>query len=75
MTGSFPAKRAAFPSLFGRSAGKNAAEKSRSVTLGRLTLDHVAKFEGLLEGAGIETDAISPQLLPTYTHKTRMIAI
>ncbi len=61
--------------VFGRSAGKNAAEKSRSVTLGRLTLDHVAKFEGLLEGAGIETDAISPQLLPTYTHKTRMIAI
>ena len=33
---------------------------------GRLTLDHVARFEKELEDAGIRTDVVSPKLLPVY---------
>ncbi len=53
--------------VFGRSAGKNAAEKSKNVTVGELTLAHVEKFEKEIAEAGIDTDAVSPKLLPNYT--------
>ena len=52
--------------VFGRSAGRNAAEKSRSVQIGALTLEHVERFHRGLEEAGIHTDRVSPKLLPTY---------
>ncbi len=54
--------------VFGRSAGRNAAAKAKTVTAGALTLDHVARFQQALRDAGIETDKVSPQLLPDYTH-------
>ena len=53
--------------VFGRSAGKNAAEAAKSVKPGKLTLDHVERFEREIDGAGIKTDAVSPKLLPNYT--------
>ncbi len=52
--------------VFGRSAGRNAAAKSRTVQPGKLTLAHAEKFSQTLEAAGIHTDAVSPKLLPTY---------
>ena len=52
--------------VFGRSAGRNAAAKSRTVQPGKLTLAHVEKFRQTLESSGIHTDAVSPKLLPTY---------
>lgn len=55
--------------VFGRSAGENAAKKCRDVIIGKLTLDHVKKFEKEMEDAGIKSDMVSPKLLPTYTHK------
>ncbi|MBQ1223789.1 MAG: FAD-binding protein, partial [Oscillospiraceae bacterium] len=55
--------------VFGRSAGKNAAAKSKNVTLGKLTLDHIAKFEKEIADAGIETETVSPKLLPNYTNQ------
>lgn len=55
--------------VFGRSAGKNAAEKSKDVKVGALTLDHIAKFDAEREAAGIVTDAVSPKLLPDYRRK------
>ncbi len=54
--------------VFGRDAGKNAAAKAADVTVGPLTLDHLDAFEQTLVRAGIETDKVSPLLLPTYTH-------
>ena len=54
--------------VFGRSAGKNAAAKSREVSLGALTLSHIDAFDKERTAAGIETDAVSPKLLPRYTH-------
>ena len=53
--------------VFGRSAGKNAAAKAKDTTVGRLTLDHIARFDAERAAAGIETEAISPRLLPDYT--------
>jgi succinate dehydrogenase / fumarate reductase flavoprotein subunit/L-aspartate oxidase len=53
--------------VFGRIAGKNATlyakERARD---GRLTLEHVKKYHGELEGAGIVTEKVAPMLLPDY---------
>ena len=37
--------------------------------MGKLTLSHVAQFEQKLADAGIETDAVSPKLLPDYARR------
>lgn len=55
--------------VFGRNAGKNASEKAKEVELKNLTLSHVESFEQEIENAGIETDKVSPQLLPDYVRK------
>ena len=55
--------------VFGRNAGQNAAAVAKDVTVGALTLDHVAKFEAEIAEGGIETDVVSPKLLPDYTRK------
>lgn len=55
--------------VFGRKAGKNAAAKSKGVTVGKLTLEHVEKFAKEQAAAGIKTDVVSPKLLPDYVRK------
>jgi len=55
--------------VFGRDAGKRAAEKAKGVELGKLNLDHVAAFAKEAAEAGIKTDKVSPQLLPDYVRK------
>ena len=55
--------------VFGRIAGKSAGAVCKNVTLGKLTLDHVGKFEKEIADAGITTDVVSPKLLPDYTRK------
>ena len=55
--------------VFGRNAGTNAAAAAKNVTLGKLTLEHIEKFENEIEKAGIKTDVVSPKLLPDYTRK------
>ena len=52
--------------VFGRNAGRNASAKSKDVTVGKLTLEHVEKFDAEREAAGIKTDTVSPKLLPNY---------
>jgi succinate dehydrogenase / fumarate reductase flavoprotein subunit len=54
--------------VFGRNAGKEASEKSKSVSVGSLTLEHINDFEKEIKEAGIVNDTVSPKLLPTYTH-------
>ena len=54
--------------VFGRRAGNNAGEYvSGGVNIGKLTLEHIKKYEQELKEAGIETDRKSPMLLPDYT--------
>ena len=55
--------------VFGRSAGKNAAAKAKETEVGKLTLDHIAKFDAERNAAGIETSLVSPKLLPDYARK------
>jgi succinate dehydrogenase / fumarate reductase flavoprotein subunit len=57
--------------VFGRRAGRAAALRAREVKLGKLTLSHLDEWNRQLEEAGIETDVISPILLPDYTRKVR----
>ncbi len=55
--------------VFGRNAGQQAAAKAKITEIGALTLKHVCEFEKELKEAGIETEAVSPKLLPDYTRK------
>ena len=55
--------------VFGRSAGQHAAVQARTVSNGRLTLAHIAAFDAERAAAGIETDLVSPKLLPDYRRK------
>ena len=55
--------------VFGRNAGQHAAEKAKSVTVGALTLSHVAAFEAEKQQAGVSDHRPSPQLLPDYARK------
>ena len=52
--------------VFGRNAGINAAAVAKNTKVGRLTLEHIAKFDSERDDAGIVTDAVSPKLLPDY---------
>lgn len=52
--------------VFGRNAGQQASKKCKEVELKELTLAHVGEFEQMLKDAGIETDLVSPKLLPDY---------
>jgi succinate dehydrogenase/fumarate reductase flavoprotein subunit len=53
--------------VFGRRAGKFAAEYVKSASPGKLTLEHIAAYENEIKKAKIKTDRIAPVLLPLYT--------
>ena len=55
--------------VFGRDAGKFAAEASKDVKLGKFSLKHVDQFAKEMKDAGIKTDLVSPKLLPDYRRK------
>ncbi len=55
--------------VFGRRAGIYAAEYVKKVSIGRLNLDHVRKYEQALSDAGVKTDRRAPMLLPDYRGK------
>ena len=52
--------------VFGRNAGQHAAASAKETQVKELTLSHVDKYEAELKAAGIDSDAVSPKLLPTY---------
>lgn len=55
--------------VFGRSAGQNAAAHAKDVVPGRLTLEHISRYDAERKEAGIETEEVSPRLLPDYRRK------
>ena len=57
--------------VFGRRAGKNAAEKSKQITPGKLSLNHLSQYYKQLHSIGIEKEktAIAPIILPDYVGK------
>ena len=57
--------------VFGRRAGVAAAERAKSVRLGKLTLNHLNDWERQLREAGLEPQVASPMVLPDYVRATR----
>jgi len=55
--------------VFGRRAGRFAAERAKKASVGKLTLGHLDRYEKWLADAGIETDRKAPILLPEYRGK------
>ena len=53
--------------VFGRLTGQKAAEMAKSNSIGKLNIDHVKKYEDMIDDAGLDTGALSPILLPKYT--------
>jgi len=53
--------------VFGKRAGVQAAQHAKKAKVGKLSLEHVKKFEAQMKKARIVTDRISPVLLPNYT--------
>ena len=54
--------------VFGRIAGKSAAESLSGFEEGALSLDHVRKYNKEIEEAGVADGRVSPMLLPDYTN-------
>jgi len=52
--------------VFGRRAGIYAARYIKKAKIGKLTLDHLKKYNKMLEQAGIKTEKTAPILLPEY---------
>jgi succinate dehydrogenase/fumarate reductase flavoprotein subunit len=52
--------------VFGRRAGIYAAERAKKAKLGKLTLNHLVRYERILKEANIKTDRRVPILLPEY---------
>lgn len=57
--------------VFGRNAGKAAAAKAKDIQIGNLSLKHVEEYADELKSAGIESDDVSPLLLPKYARHER----
>ena len=60
--------------VFGRIAGIEAAKASKSIKLGELSLEHLAKYNQELAAANASSGVASPKLLPSYTHGRHMHA-
>ena len=55
--------------VFGRNAGKSAAQRATEVKVGRLTLDHIERFASEIASASLPESMTSPLLLPDYRRK------
>jgi succinate dehydrogenase / fumarate reductase flavoprotein subunit len=62
--------------VFGRRAGVLAAERSKEIEIGKLTLDHVAEYERNLERGGVLKQEIkAPLLLPDYLYEKALTQV
>jgi succinate dehydrogenase / fumarate reductase flavoprotein subunit len=52
--------------VFGRRAGRHAAQKSRQVKIGKLSLQHTHAYNTKLTEALLATGKVSPMILPEY---------
>ena len=52
--------------VFGRRAGKAAAERAKTARIGKLTLKHLDDYEKMLKESDVVTDRKSPMILPEY---------
>ena len=59
--------------VFGRRAGRSAAKWANQAKLGKLTLDHVCRWQREIENAGLQEMPVSPMLLPNYANQERPV--
>ena len=57
--------------VFGRNAGKAAARRAKEVELGEMNIDHIYAYAEELKAAGLDTEEVSPLLLPKYARHER----
>ena len=57
--------------VFGRNAGKAAAQRAKEIQLGQMNLDHITAYAQELENAGVAQEGVSPLLLPQYARHER----
>ena len=57
--------------VFGRNAGKAAAKKAKEIELGKMNLDHVKSYAEELKKENLDTNTLSPLLLPNYARHER----
>ena len=53
--------------VFGRHAGQQAGARAKDITVGKLSLEHVKRYDAELKAAGIDSSEPSPRLFPDYT--------
>jgi succinate dehydrogenase / fumarate reductase flavoprotein subunit len=61
--------------VFGKRAGKDASSKNKDITSGKLTLEHIHRFEKELRDAGIVSKQASPMMLPEYRFEKALTSI
>jgi len=61
--------------VFGRRAGRAAAERAGQITIGKLTLDHLTTYTKRLEEAQVLSDKMSPLLLPDYRFEKALTTV
>jgi len=61
--------------VFGRRTGRHAAEKSRQVKHGKLSLQHIQSYNAQLEEEQLATGKVSPLILPEYRFEKALTKI
>jgi succinate dehydrogenase / fumarate reductase flavoprotein subunit len=61
--------------VFGRRAGIAMAQRMKEVRTGRLSLDHIKRYEEWLRSAQIESGKVSPLLLPDYRFEKALTTV
>jgi succinate dehydrogenase / fumarate reductase flavoprotein subunit len=59
--------------VYGRRAGKAAAQRGKEVELGKLTLEHVRQWQDKLKKGRLQERPISPKLVPDYAIHGKVI--
>ena len=59
--------------VYGRRAGRSAAERAKSIANAGLTLGHLERFEAERKKGGGEAKVISPMLFPDYVRKEEKV--
>jgi succinate dehydrogenase / fumarate reductase flavoprotein subunit/L-aspartate oxidase len=55
--------------VFGKRAGKAAAQRAQSISQGQLSLTHLQKFQTQLQKVGLVSQIVSPVLIPDYVRR------
>jgi len=61
--------------VFGRRAGRHAAEKAKTIKIGKLSLDHLRAYKKQLKDLNITASTVSPMILPDYRFEKALTTV